>query len=563
MKRWIGTASLLALLFALGTSLASAQTVRPGDVRDELPPPAADESGTDLELPPIPEEDDARLGSGVAVAVRRFDVLGATAFPPEAYRRALAPWLDRTIQSEQLLAARDAITTLYRDAGYMTSGAIVPDQEVEDGVVTILVVEGRLTEVDVRGVDAFRSAYFSRRLANVSTPLDVGEVQEVLRRFQRDRWVDRIDARLEPGAGLGESRLVLVVDEALPWHARFAAGNDRARAIGSAGFATELVVANVFGERDVWTGRFDVSDGLRDVEVRFEVPITPLDTRFGVRYRDTRTQIVESPFDAWDIEADSQSVGVSLQQPVYREGAHEIWLELMGDWRQTRSKVFGNAFCFEFTGPDCERPTVAVYRNALHWTWRALDSVAAVRTQVSFGLDALGASIGATDGGADGRFVSWLTQAQWIRVLPESWRGTQVVLRADLQLSNDPLFSIEKFALGGRRTVRGYRENQVVRDAGYAASAELRVPLWRDSLRRHLLEFVPFMDYGQGWNVGDGRARETLWSLGAGLRFTPWRGVLAEAYWGGRLARVFEAGDSLQDEGVHLRIQIDAPDLFF
>ena len=70
------------------------------------------------------------------------------------------------------------------------------------------------------------------------------------------------------------------------------------------------------------------------------------------------------------------------------------------------------------------------------------------------------------------------------------------------QISADPLLSIERFAIGGRDTVRGYRENQLVRDSGVVASAELRIPLWRDSLRRPLLELVPFMDYGTGWNDG-------------------------------------------------------------
>ena len=47
----------------------------------------------------------------------------------------------RPISSEELLAARDAVTQHYVDAGYVTSGAVVPDQKLEDGLVRIQVVE--------------------------------------------------------------------------------------------------------------------------------------------------------------------------------------------------------------------------------------------------------------------------------------------------------------------------------------------------------------------------------------------------------------------------------------
>ena len=44
-----------------------------------------------------------------------------------------------------------------------------------------------------------------------------------------------------------------------------------------------------------------------------------------------------------------------------------------------------------------------------------------------------------------------------------------LIVRQTLQLASEPLLNIEKFALGGINTVRGYRENQFVRDNGLAA----------------------------------------------------------------------------------------------
>ena len=71
---------------------------------------------------------------------------------------------------------------------------------------------------------------------------------------------------------------------------------------------------------------------------------------------------------------------------------------------------------------------------------------------------------------ADGRFIAWLGQLQYVYRLPSSLLDSQVVGPLDGQLASDPLLSIEKFAIGGARTVRVYRENQLVRDNGVVAS---------------------------------------------------------------------------------------------
>ena len=67
---------------------------------------------------------------------------------------------------------------------------------------------------------------------------------------------------------------------------------------------------------------------------------------------------------------------------------------------------------------------------------------------------------------------------------------------------------MEQIAVGGMRTVRGYRENQMVRDNALISSLELRIPLLRTALgaepargdvllARPLLELVqPFLGLG-------------------------------------------------------------------
>ena len=57
----------------------------------------------------------------------------------------------------------------------------------------------------------------------------------------------------------------------------------------------------------------------------------------------------------------------------------------------------------------------------------------------------------------DSDFTAFLLQANYARALP--WADMQLLARLTTQLSLDPLLSSQKLAVGGSRTVRGYREN--------------------------------------------------------------------------------------------------------
>jgi hemolysin activation/secretion protein len=137
---------------------------------------------------------------------------------------------------------------------------------------------------------------------------------------------------------------------------------------------------------------------------------------------------------------------------------------------------------------------------------------------------------------------------------------SQWVFRFDGQLTNKALLPLEQFAVGGVRTVRGFRTNQLVRDYGYASSLELRVPVMRSSEGAALLQIVPFVDVGGAWFKGRASAApSSLSSVGLGLRYDPAPGVHAELYRASTMAgrQVVNPSQSLQDRGWHLVVRAD------
>jgi hemolysin activation/secretion protein len=567
--------SALACSFGpAGSSLAQvfAPFERPGDIRREIPEPAP-EKRPEFTLPPLPAPPagDLPLSQQARVEVRAFQVTGSTVLSDAELARVTAPYLGRALGAEDLERLRQQLTLLYVDAGYLNSGAVLPDQDVRDGVIHYQIVEGRLAEVDVKGNRWFRGGYLrSRILRGAHTPLNVRDLEQELQIIQQDPRIRRVDAELLPGERPGEARLRASFDEELPFFASLESSNHDSPSVGEYRIQLDLADRNLSGWGDVLHLMGAWTQGLWDTEAGYEIPVTPWDTALGAWFRWGTSDVVEEPFDELDITSRAHTIGLELRQPVYRTERSSFDLALTAEHRESKTFLLGEPFPFE-EGTDDGRVVVSVLRLRQDWLYRDLQQVVAVRSQLSIGVDVLGATndgcafdltglctpSGGTDGGAipDAHFVAWLGQFQWVRRF-DRWWGIEAVFRTDLQLASQPLFSLEQFSVGGHQSVRGYRENQLVRDNGLASSLELRIPLWSQAALGIDVQLAPFCDVGRSWNTKRGEASpRTLASVGVGLRASYSRHLRGEIYWGHRLRHVDEPEDhGLQDEGVQFAI---------
>jgi hemolysin activation/secretion protein len=250
--------------------------------------------------------------------------------------------------------------------------------------------------------------------------------------------------------------------------------------------------------------------------------------------------------------------------------------------KDSQTSLLGIPFSFSGGSQDGEAKT-SVALLGVDWLKRSADSVSNLRLTYRRGLDVLDATIfePRTDDerllnptGADGEFNVLQTQGVYLRRL-NGWRwltpNTQLVVRGTAQYAFDPLLSLEKLAIGGANTVRGFPENLLVRDNGVAATLELQVPLFGRTTPHPLnLAVIPFVDYGRSWDDEDtdpGSAQRDsdearyIASAGVGVRWNPIPGLDAQVYWGSDIADNFAGDDprdlrerDLQDDGVHFSV---------
>ncbi|MGH8604710.1 MAG: ShlB/FhaC/HecB family hemolysin secretion/activation protein [Gammaproteobacteria bacterium] len=208
----------------------------------------------------------------------------------------------------------------------------------------------------------------------------------------------------------------------------------------------------------------------------YSFPFTARDTRLNLYFDRSDADIVEQPFDRIDIASETETYGVSLSHPFYRTPRRQLLAELVFERRRSETFIFGDT-PFSFSpGPRDGKSDVTVLRLRQEWVDRSPNQVLALRSTLSVGLDALGATQNSGDI-PDGQFFAWLGQVQWVRRLWET--DNQVLVRGQVQWAADPLLPLEKLGVGGASTVRGYRENLLVRDQGFVGSIEFRFPVFR------------------------------------------------------------------------------------
>ncbi len=498
----------------------------------------------------------AQLAATPRLTVRQFHFTGHTAFTTTELAAVVAPFTGREITRTELEEARRAITLHYVHAGYVNSGAVIPDQPVID-TITIRIIEGTLTDLTISSNRWLRTGYLRDRI-RPGTPLNVHRLRDQLHILRANPNVVQLNAELQPGNQPGESHLNLLVRDRHPFRIGLQLDNERSPSVGAYQLLARLADLNLTGHSDPLELTYGILSGGREgwdadpadnLEASYQFPVTARDTTvrlFGERHN---YAIIEEPFDTLDITSESYRLGGELRHPLYRTANRELALSVSFERSHSETELLGVPFPVT-PGSINGEINLYILRLAQEWTDRGAHHVLALRSTISLGLDLGDATDDGTD--RDAQFVSWLGQAQYVRRLFGT--PTLLVLRADAQWTGDRLLAPEQFSLGGSQRGRGYRQDQLLRDRGLFTSAEIRLPLLARATGEPMLHAGPFVDFGAGWGAKTSPRPRTIGSAGAGLIFSPERRLSAQLYWGCAFRDFPTNEQDAQDWGLHFRV---------
>ncbi|MBW4578352.1 MAG: ShlB/FhaC/HecB family hemolysin secretion/activation protein [Tildeniella nuda ZEHNDER 1965/U140] len=505
---------------------------------------------------PAPQRSPTSESPPEVITVDRFEVIGSTVFSATELAKITEPFAKRPLAIAELFQLRSAITRLYTDKGYITSGAYIPPQTLQRGVVTIQVVEGRLEAIAITGTRRLSPNYVRSRLAIATgTPLNRNRLLEALQLLQLDPLIQSLSAELSAGTRPGESVLSVRVTEAKSLTTQLTFDNARAPSVGTDRRQLQVSEGNLTGLGDRLSAVYTNTNGSNAVDLSYVLPLNPRNGTLSFNYGSASSNVIELPFDVLEIESKSRYYEFILRQPIVQTPTREVALGITATRRESEATLLSGLIPFPALGADRNGKTrLTALRFFQEATWRSGVEVIALRSQFTVGLNALSATINPDP--PDSRFFAWRGQAQWVRLLAPD---TLLLVRSDLQLADRPVLPLEQFGLGGQDSVRGYRQDALLTDSGLFASAEIRLPILRLPRLNSLLQLTPFVDLGTAWNLRSAPDPDpsTLLAVGLGLRLQCSDRVTARLDWGMPLMEISGAKNTWQENGLYFSIVVN------
>ncbi|MEO1589928.1 MAG: ShlB/FhaC/HecB family hemolysin secretion/activation protein, partial [Cyanobacteria bacterium J06632_22] len=483
-----------------------------------------------------------------AFPIQVIEVVGNSVLQREIDQQ-VACYAGQELTLSDLFNLRSSITELYIGAGYITSGAFLPNnQDLGDEAVQIQVVEGSIETIQVNGLTRLSDRYVTDRLARaIESPFNQQALEDGLQLLQIDPALARVNAELTVGSRPGQSLLIVELEEAETFGLSLGSNNYRSPSIGSEGINAGLTVNNPLGFGDRLTVNYGTTNGLSLYDVGYSLPLNSQGGTAQFRISNSDSRIVQDAFRDIGIRSDTTTLSAGIRQPLWRTPSEEFAIGLDFDWKRSQSYILED-IPFSFSaGPEAGLSQVSALRFSQDWVRRSQTRVLAARSQFSLGLDLFDATV--NDSGIDGQFFAWVGQFQWIEQFSPRFL---LLTRFSAQLTPDALLPVERFSLGGVSTVRGYPQNQIVTDNALTASVEARIPVSKDPTK---VQITPFIDVGAGWNTLTPNPNpNVLLGTGVGVRWLVTPNIFVRVDYGIPLISTTDGGGSLQENGLYFLV---------
>ncbi len=465
-----------ALLLAASHALAAPpdagvllETVKPAP---KLPPKPV---GNLVQAPP-----DVRpaliADPGLRIHLNGVRFSGITALPLPLLQAVVKPDVGKDLSFADLEAIAGRVTQLYRDRGYFVARAYLPQQELKDGVVEILVLEGHIGKVDVK----YRSPgpkISGSLLADVVTdavpadkPVTVAGLERALL-LENDLPNVTAHATLVPGASAGTADLILEANQS-GWFSRntVEADNAGSRYSGAGRYGGSINVASPAGIGDMLSMRALTSfSGFNYARLSWTAPVTGTGFRLGASgtYTDYK---LGGPLEALEDRGNAKVWSLFSVYPVIRSRFFNLY--------QTTTLETKSLYDTSIAGTLADK-RINVAALGLSgdetdgWNGGGLSTFGAT---VSFGH--LGLKNGAADAAADA--LTARTAGSYRKLEVQALRqqrigGNWVLYGAvNAQFASKNLDSSESFSFGGPYGMRAYPVGEAPADAGVLATLELR-----------------------------------------------------------------------------------------
>ena len=461
-----------AFLGALGalSSIALAQVLpNAGRIQEQLrvPPQPPAVKPSEIRIEPLPAE---KKTDSPPFYVSGFRVVGATVFVERQLLEILGP-AGRELSLAEIRERADRLTKFYKGRGYAVARALVPAQDVRDGVVEIRVLEGRYGLIDIRNA----TDVSEHRIRDLLGEIKEGELIHGPTLEKRILLISDLagihpKATLEPGQTTGQSDLVLEIGASQAREYSLSADNAGNRFTGQNRLSGAFVWNSPAGIGDRLTASAITSgEGLLSMRLAYDLPAGPSGLRAGP-YVSRTTYLLGENFRSLDAHGTADGIGASLVFPLIRSSSLNVRAIAVGEARHLEDVVGATG---SVNNKRVEFAQVGIGGDARdNFLAGALTAFQATLTSGKLKLDTPSfAAIDTAGPGTGGGYAKFVVNIYRLQGLSENWR---LAASYSGQWASKNLDSSEKFSVGGLPGVRAYPLGEAAGDDVQLLQMELR-----------------------------------------------------------------------------------------
>ena len=458
--------------------------------------------------------------------LKDVNITGATFFTTGELRPIFQPYLQKKVTLKDAAVIAEKIKAKYQSKGYLTTSVYFPEQEIENGVIEIAVLEGKLGRVTVEGNKWF-SANFVRKYIHASPGelLNINKLQKDILRLNKFSDLE-VKTVISPGKEKETSDLVLKVKDKFPWHVGMSEDSLGTRLTDKYRTGFYLRGSNVLGLGDTVFANSLFNGRTFGQVVSYAVPIGTHGAKLAVDLSYFQMKLGKEVAE-YHITGKTKGITPHATFELALKEDFEAYLDLGITMLDVQKRVAGNR-----TSDDQLRMPY------ISFTFSKTDSLGGggqtvYSPQFSLGTGGfLGASKSchpsASRDGAGGYYFKYEHGLKRTQKMPfESY----LLMNSQFQAASHTLPSSDQIQLGGMTSVRGYPEGDYLADVGATLNIDWvfpslffpkdwKLPRSKTPLRR-MIEPVAFFDMGGGGlyavNPGE-RGRKFLAGAGGGLR---------------------------------------------
>lgn len=459
----------------------------------------------------------------LVIEVREFRFAGNKRIDSAALAKAVASYLDRPLDWGQLQAAATAVAQTYRDQGWVVR-TYLPEQDIEQGVVTIQIVEAVFGGIQFDSADQPSRIAKAKIQAIFDAQIQPGDTL-ALQKLERALLVSddlpgvAVAGALSEGSVSGQTLMKIKLTDKPFFSGDVTLDNTGSRSTGRDRAVTNLQLGSPAGIGDQLSLLGLLTEGISYARAAYTVPVGSNGWRIGINSSSLNYKVITHDVPD-DLRGTSTVLGLEASYPLLRNRMKNLYLSLNADQKrfnnqrnqETSTQYYSDVYSIAFNGNN-------------------FDNLG--------GGGASGGGITVSAGRLNNQVHAESMQGQFSKLRYQLRRQQIVTKNLSVtamfsgQWANRSLDSSEKFYLGGASGVRAYPTSEGSGSLGQMINLDLRRQLPKG------LNAGVFYDWGRinepaggamslkgwgmaiGWQAASGLSLRTIWARRIGNNPNP------------------------------------------